>query len=163
MVHRGLRAVAAGAGPMAIKRGIDAAVEAVTDRLLESAKPVDEKSAIASVAAALPDAVALGLFLSPIPYVIVAVVGVIRSANNCPVQSFWTAAVKVAVIIWAIATWEMRTFSRITISPESSGGLGLRLWMGGASIEADLRDDCFTRFSCIPCTGHFGWISVKAS
>ncbi|NEE03872.1 chaperonin GroEL [Phytoactinopolyspora halotolerans] len=51
MVHRGLRAVAAGAGPMSIKRGIDAAVEAVTNRLLETAKPVDEKSSIASVAA----------------------------------------------------------------------------------------------------------------
>ncbi|NDL57506.1 chaperonin GroEL [Phytoactinopolyspora mesophila] len=51
MVHRGLRAVAAGAGPMSIKRGIDAAVEAVTDHLLASAKPVDEKSSIADVAA----------------------------------------------------------------------------------------------------------------
>jgi chaperonin GroEL len=51
MVHRGLRAVAAGAGPMSIKRGIDAAVEAVTARLVESAKPVDEKTSIASVAA----------------------------------------------------------------------------------------------------------------
>ncbi|WP_276320734.1 TCP-1/cpn60 chaperonin family protein, partial [Phytoactinopolyspora endophytica] len=50
MVHRGLRAVAAGAGPMSVKRGIDAAVEAVTNRLLETAKPVDEKSSIASVA-----------------------------------------------------------------------------------------------------------------
>ncbi|WP_166354769.1 chaperonin GroEL [Phytoactinopolyspora limicola] len=51
MVHRGLRAVAAGASPMLVKRGIDAAVEAITNRLLESAKPVDEKSSIASVAA----------------------------------------------------------------------------------------------------------------
>jgi chaperonin GroEL len=51
MVHRGLKAVAAGAAPMAVKRGIDAAVEAVTTRLLETARPVDEKSDIASVAA----------------------------------------------------------------------------------------------------------------
>ncbi|HEU4541872.1 MAG TPA: chaperonin GroEL, partial [Jiangellaceae bacterium] len=51
MVHRGLKAVAAGAAPMAVKRGIDAAVEAVTSRLLETARPVDEKSDIASVAA----------------------------------------------------------------------------------------------------------------
>src|SRR5690606_28879648 len=41
----------AGAAPLAIKRGIDAAVEAVTTRLLETARPVDEKSDIASVAA----------------------------------------------------------------------------------------------------------------
>src|SRR3546814_3133030 len=33
MVHRGLRAVAAGAAPLSVKRGIDAAVEAVTARL----------------------------------------------------------------------------------------------------------------------------------
>ncbi|WP_298329716.1 chaperonin GroEL [Haloactinopolyspora sp.] len=51
MVHRGLKSVAAGAAPLAIKRGIDAAVEAVTTRLLETARPVDEKSDIASVAA----------------------------------------------------------------------------------------------------------------
>jgi chaperonin GroEL len=51
MVHRGLKAVAAGAAPMAVKRGIDRAVEAITERLLEIARPVDEKSEIASVAA----------------------------------------------------------------------------------------------------------------
>ncbi|HEX6197740.1 MAG TPA: chaperonin GroEL [Jiangellaceae bacterium] len=51
MVHKGLKAVAAGAAPMAVKRGIDRAVEAVTGNLLEQARPVDEKSDIASVAA----------------------------------------------------------------------------------------------------------------
>jgi chaperonin GroEL len=51
MVHGGLRAVAAGAAPMDVKRGMEAAVEAVADRLLETARPVDQKSDIASVAA----------------------------------------------------------------------------------------------------------------
>ncbi|AYY14676.1 chaperonin GroEL [Actinobacteria bacterium YIM 96077] len=51
MVHRGLRAVAAGAGPMSIKKGIDAAVDAVSDQLLSQAKPVTDKESIASVAA----------------------------------------------------------------------------------------------------------------
>src|SRR5690625_1004627 len=50
MVHRGLKAVAAGAAPLAIKRGIDQAVAAVSDRLLENARPVDDKEDIASVA-----------------------------------------------------------------------------------------------------------------
>ena len=50
MVHRGLKSVAAGAAPLGIKRGIDAAVEAVTARLLETARPVDDKGEIASVA-----------------------------------------------------------------------------------------------------------------
>jgi chaperonin GroEL len=50
MVHRGLRAVTAGAAPMSVKRGIDTAVEAVADQLLADARPVDEKSDIAAVA-----------------------------------------------------------------------------------------------------------------
>ncbi|HMG31433.1 MAG TPA: chaperonin GroEL [Jiangellaceae bacterium] len=50
MVSRGLRAVTAGAAPLSVKRGIDKAVEAVADRLLAGARPVDEKSEIAAVA-----------------------------------------------------------------------------------------------------------------
>jgi chaperonin GroEL len=50
MVHLGLKAVTAGAAPMSVKRGIDQAVEAVTDRLLADARPVDEKTEIAAVA-----------------------------------------------------------------------------------------------------------------
>jgi chaperonin GroEL len=41
MVKEGLRNVAAGAGPASLKRGIDKAVQAVNDRLLEMAKEVD--------------------------------------------------------------------------------------------------------------------------
>ncbi|HEU4489528.1 MAG TPA: chaperonin GroEL [Jiangellales bacterium] len=51
MVHGGLRAVTAGAAPLAVKRGIDAAVEAVNNSLLESARPVDDKAEVAAVAA----------------------------------------------------------------------------------------------------------------
>ena len=51
MVHEGLRNVAAGALPAALKRGIDAAVEAVNDRLLEVAREVEGKAEIANVAA----------------------------------------------------------------------------------------------------------------
>ena len=50
MVHEGLRAVAAGANPMALKRGMDAAVEAVSDALLEAAREVDSKEDMAAVA-----------------------------------------------------------------------------------------------------------------
>ncbi|MEO8828587.1 chaperonin GroEL [Lapillicoccus sp.] len=51
MVKEGLRNVAAGAAPAALKRGIDKAVQAVNDRLLENARDVDGTSEIASVAA----------------------------------------------------------------------------------------------------------------
>jgi chaperonin GroEL len=50
MVKEGLRNVTAGAGPAALKRGIDAAVEAVSARLLEVARDVEGKEEIAHVA-----------------------------------------------------------------------------------------------------------------
>jgi chaperonin GroEL len=50
MVHEGLRAVTAGANPMEMKRGIDAAATAVSDSLLKSARDVEEQSEIAHVA-----------------------------------------------------------------------------------------------------------------
>jgi chaperonin GroEL len=50
MVHEGLRSVAAGANPMSLKRGIDAAATAVSEALLKSAREVEERSEIANVA-----------------------------------------------------------------------------------------------------------------
>ncbi|MBW3547555.1 MAG: chaperonin GroEL, partial [Actinobacteria bacterium] len=50
MVHEGLRNVAAGANPMALKRGIDLAVTAAIGSLQEQAKDIDDKSEIAQVA-----------------------------------------------------------------------------------------------------------------
>src|ERR1700756_3450094 len=50
MVHLGLRSVAAGANPMDLKRGIDAAAAEVSDRLLKSAREVTEQREIAHVA-----------------------------------------------------------------------------------------------------------------
>ena len=50
MVREGLRNVAAGANPLALKRGIDAAAEAVSESLLKSAREVEDQSEIANVA-----------------------------------------------------------------------------------------------------------------
>ena len=50
MVKEGLRNVAAGAAPALLKRGMDAAVEAVNARLLENAREVEGKEEIAQVA-----------------------------------------------------------------------------------------------------------------
>jgi chaperonin GroEL len=50
LVHEGMRNVAAGANPMALGRGMRAAVDAVHAALDEAAIPVDERSAIAEVA-----------------------------------------------------------------------------------------------------------------
>ncbi|MEI2820639.1 MAG: chaperonin GroEL [Marmoricola sp.] len=50
MVREGLRNVAAGANPMALKRGIEQAVAAVSDELLAMAKDVETKEQIASTA-----------------------------------------------------------------------------------------------------------------
>ncbi|WP_194897613.1 chaperonin GroEL [Catenulispora pinisilvae] len=51
MVREGLRNVAAGAQPIALKRGIDKAVVAVSDQLLSTAKQVESKESIAQVGA----------------------------------------------------------------------------------------------------------------
>jgi chaperonin GroEL len=50
MVREGLRNVAAGANPMALKRGIETAVKAVTDALLEMSKDVETREQIAATA-----------------------------------------------------------------------------------------------------------------
>jgi chaperonin GroEL len=50
MVHLGLRSVAAGANPMDLKRGIDAAAAEVSERLLTSAREVTDQKEIAHVA-----------------------------------------------------------------------------------------------------------------
>ena len=50
MVHEGLRAVAAGANPVGLKKGIEAAVAAVSDELLKTARPVDDVKDMANVA-----------------------------------------------------------------------------------------------------------------
>lgn len=50
MVREGLRNVAAGASPLSLKRGIDVAARAVSDRLLERARTVEDKKEIANVA-----------------------------------------------------------------------------------------------------------------
>ncbi|WP_194826975.1 chaperonin GroEL [Nocardia sp. XZ_19_231] len=50
LVREGLRNVAAGANPLGLKRGIEKAVEAVTARLLDTAKEIDTKEQIAATA-----------------------------------------------------------------------------------------------------------------
>ncbi|HEX9530467.1 MAG TPA: chaperonin GroEL [Acidimicrobiales bacterium] len=51
MVHEGLRNVAAGANPMSLKRGIEAAVEAAIASLKDGAKEITDKEQIAQVGA----------------------------------------------------------------------------------------------------------------
>ena len=50
MVKEGLRNVAAGAGPAALKRGMDQAVDAISARLLETAREIEGRDEIAQVA-----------------------------------------------------------------------------------------------------------------
>jgi chaperonin GroEL len=50
LVREGLRNVAAGANPMALKKGIEKAVEAVTAQLMETAREVETKEQIAATA-----------------------------------------------------------------------------------------------------------------
>jgi len=50
MVHEGMRNVAAGADPTALKRGMDAAVKAVSEHLLSVATEIESQAEIANVA-----------------------------------------------------------------------------------------------------------------
>src|SRR5438552_3500290 len=50
MVHRGMRNVAAGANPMALKRGIEKGVAAAVEAIMGQAKDIDSKDEIAHVA-----------------------------------------------------------------------------------------------------------------
>jgi hypothetical protein len=56
-------------------------------------------AAIAAVAAGLPDAVGIGLFLFLL-YILTAVVGMMRSANCYQGSAVWAGLAKVAVIVW---------------------------------------------------------------
>ncbi|MEN9741477.1 MAG: hypothetical protein RIR66_433, partial [Actinomycetota bacterium] len=51
LVREGLKNVAAGAAPVELKRGIEAAVKAVNEELLKQARPVNGKAEISQVAA----------------------------------------------------------------------------------------------------------------
>ncbi|QHT58070.1 chaperonin GroEL [Cellulomonas sp. H30R-01] len=60
LVREGLRNVAAGANPIALKKGIEKAVEAVTTQLLAQAKEVESKEEIAATAAISAGDTAIG-------------------------------------------------------------------------------------------------------
>ncbi|MHB1065548.1 MAG: chaperonin GroEL [Georgenia sp.] len=60
LVKEGLRNVAAGANPIALKRGIDKAVEAVIEQLFKQAKEIESKSEIAATAAISAGDTAIG-------------------------------------------------------------------------------------------------------
>ncbi len=60
MVHEGLRNVAAGANPMALKRGIEKAVEMVVKDIKKNSKEIETKEEIARVAAISADSDEVG-------------------------------------------------------------------------------------------------------
>src|SRR6266568_7738496 len=60
LVREGLRNVAAGANPMSLKRGIEAAVERVSEELSKLAKDVETKEQIASTASISAGDTAIG-------------------------------------------------------------------------------------------------------
>jgi chaperonin GroEL len=60
LVREGLRNVAAGAAPLSLKKGIDAAVGKVSDQLLSVAREVEKKDEIAQVAAISAQDAAIG-------------------------------------------------------------------------------------------------------
>jgi len=64
LVREGLRNVAAGANPLALKRGIESAVERVSEELANIAKPVESREQIASTASISAADSAIGEMIS---------------------------------------------------------------------------------------------------
>jgi hypothetical protein len=59
-------------------------------------------AAFAVLAGNLPGIVALAIFLLPVPYNVVAVVGVWRSADRYRGPPVWANLARIAVVAWAI-------------------------------------------------------------
>ncbi len=64
IMHGGLKMVAAGANPMAMKRGVDKAVAAVVGAIQSAAKPVETKEAIEQVASISANDPAIGKIIA---------------------------------------------------------------------------------------------------
>jgi len=64
IVREGLRNVAAGAGPLALKRGIDKAVEAAVGSIKSMSQPVEDSRAVAEVAAISANDAEVGRIIS---------------------------------------------------------------------------------------------------
>jgi hypothetical protein len=60
-------------------------------------------AAIVTVAAGLPETLAICLFLMPLPYILIAVVGVVRSADKYRGAPARATMAKIAVILWGAA------------------------------------------------------------
>ena len=57
-------------------------------------------AAFALIAADLPTALAVFVYLLPLPYVVVAVVGVWRSAAAYPGPPLWATLARYAAVVW---------------------------------------------------------------
>jgi chaperonin GroEL len=64
LVKDGLRLLAAGVGPAALKRGLDAAIEAVTSHLIDTARAVDGHADTAAVATISAQAAEIGTMIA---------------------------------------------------------------------------------------------------
>ena len=60
IIREGIKNVTAGANPMAIKRGIEKATDAIVNEIKAQAKPVETKDAITQVAAVSADDISVG-------------------------------------------------------------------------------------------------------
>lgn len=59
-------------------------------------------SALAALAAGLPIGLVIAIFLLPLPYVVVAIVGVWRSAEAYRGAPHWAVMARYGVLIWGV-------------------------------------------------------------
>jgi hypothetical protein len=96
----GLRAYLAGmwSGRMPLPRAFwDGAI--IYGTLLNA---ITTLAALAAIAVAIHDLIALAIYLLPLPYNVLAVVGVWRSAGSYTGPAHWAMSARIAVIVWAM-------------------------------------------------------------
>lgn len=59
-------------------------------------------AALGALAADLPAALAVGIYLLPLPYNVVAVVGVWRSADTYSGPPHWATLARAAAVVWSL-------------------------------------------------------------
>ncbi len=66
-----------------------------------TANLVSTLGGLAALTLDFPGALSLAIFLLPLPYVFVAVVGVFRSASHYSGPSEWANGARITVLVWA--------------------------------------------------------------
>jgi chaperonin GroEL len=104
IVREGLKNVTAGANPIGIRRGIEAAVATAVEELKTIAQPVANKEAIAQVAAVSSRSEKVGEYISEAMERVMMVLSLLKSLVVWRQNSKWLKVCSLTVVIF-LSTW----------------------------------------------------------